>query len=255
MKLRTGQFFCIVVLFVQGLLPNALGQLSPGKPTSTPRAPETQVVVVCTLHQFHEEAPGYSYSDLKDAIERLHPDVLAVELTPTDLAARTTQKIKREYQNAVYPLLLQHNWKAVAMEPEGELSRKLIAMIREAEGSFEGEFPQKSEVAELYSDTLFSYLRAHWHSAADVNSRWTDDAYAVKHAFQEKLYGPREVEAWEGWNQHFLERIMEAARANPGARIVVTVGAEHGYWLREHLRQEQGVKLLDTPTALSSGLK
>lgn len=136
------------------------------------------------------------------------------------------------------------------MEPEGELSRKLIATIREGEGSFEREFPQKAETAELYSDTLFSYLRARWHSAADVNSRWTDDAYAVKHAFQEKLYGSKEVEGWEGWNEHFLDRIMEAAKANPGKRIIVTVGAEHGYWLREHLRQEQGVKLLDTATAL-----
>jgi hypothetical protein len=211
--------------------------------------------VLCTLHQFHEETPGYSYADLKDAIERLHPDILAVELTPTALAARTSQKIKREYQNAVYPLLDAHKWKAVAMEPEGELSSRLIAAIREAETSLAKEFPQKNEVAELYSDTLFSYLRARWHSAADVNSRWTDDSFAVKHAFQEKLYGPKEVEGWEGWNQHFLDRIMEAAKANPGKRIVVTVGAEHGYWLREHLRQQEGVKLVDTAAALQSGGK
>ena len=83
-----------------------------------------------------------------------------------------------------------------------------------------------------------------------MNSVWTDDLFAVKHAFQEKLYGPKEVEGWEGWNQHFLERIMEAVKANPGKRIVVTVGAEHGYWLRGRLRRESGVKLVDTAEVL-----
>ncbi len=254
---RTSWCFCLMLLIAAALAPAAHSQVNVRKASDreAPSAAPTEVVVLCTLHQFHEETPGYSYADLKNAIERLHPDVLAVELTPTDLAGKTTQKIKREYQNAIYPLLEQHKWKAVAMEPEGEVSRKLIAAVREAEGSFAREFPQKDEAAQLYSDTLFSHLRARWHSAADVNSVWTDDSYAVKHAFQEKLYGPKEVEGWEGWNQHFLDRIMEAATANPGKRIVVTVGAEHGYWLREHLRQQPGVKLLDTATALEAGGK
>ncbi len=252
MKNHFYRFFGVMFLVVEALIANAYGQAI-GKTGSGGSTNPTEVAVVCTLHQFHEETPGYSYADLKAAVERLHPDVLAVELTPTDLAAKKPQKIKREYQNAIYPLLESHQWKAVAMEPEGETSRKLIASVREAEASFASEFPQKNEVAELYSDTLFSYLRTRWHSAADVNSRSTDDSYAVKHAFQEKLYGQKEAEGWEGWNQHFLERIMEAAKANPGKRIVVTVGAEHGYWLREHLRQEQGMKLLDTAAVLTMG--
>lgn len=250
---RTSRVFCIMLLIVVSLAPKAYSQINLRKATAAAAAAPTEVVVLCTLHQFHEEVAGYSYADLKAAIERLHPDLLAVELTPTDLAGRVTQKIKREYQNAVYPLLAQHKWEAVPMEPEGELSRKLIAAVREAEASLQREFPQKDEVSQLYSDTLFSFLRAHWRSAADVNSVWTDNSFAVKHAFEEKLYGPKEVEGWEGWNQHFLDRIMEAARANPGKRIVVTVGAEHGYWLREHLRQEQGVKLVEATTMLERG--
>ena len=231
-----------VMMLVQFLGPRAYSQNKTKQPT--------EVVVLCTLHQFHEEVAGYSYADLKREIERLRPDVLAVELTPSDLAARKPQKIKREYQEAVYPLLHAHKWKAVAMEPEGERSQKLIAAIREAETALSRDFPQKEETAQLYSDTLFEYLRTRWHSAADVNSAWTDDLFAVKHAFQEKLYGPKEEEGWEGWNRHFLERILDAAEANPGKRIVVTVGAEHGYWLREHLRREQGMKLIEVAEVL-----
>lgn len=242
MKRRTGRYLWAMMLMAVLCATRANAQVN--------RSEGAEVAVLCTLHQFHEEVPGYSYADLKLAIERLKPDVLVVELTPTDLAEKKPQKIKREYQNAVYPLLEQHKWKAVAMEPEGELSKKLIATIREGESSFDRDFPQKAETAQLYADTLFEYLRSRWHSAADVNSVWTDDLFAVKHAFLEKLYGPKEVEGWEGWNQHFLERIMETVKANPGKRIVVTVGAEHGYWLRGRLRREAGVKLVDTAEAL-----
>lgn len=37
----------------------------------------SEVVVLCALHQMHEQAPFYSYADFSTAIERLHPDILA----------------------------------------------------------------------------------------------------------------------------------------------------------------------------------
>ncbi len=247
MKNRVCRVFWVVLLVV-----GSIGSRSFGQNKASSVQPQAEVVVLSTLHQFHEEVPGYSYQDLKAAIERLHPDVLAVELTPVDLASRRPQKIKREYQNVVFPLLLARKWQAVPLEPEGERSAKLIAAVREAEGSLDRDFPQKSATADLYSDTQMEFLRERWHSATDVNSVWTDGQFAVKHAFLQKLNGPKEAEGWEGWNQYFLERITEAAKANPGKRIVVTVGAEHGYWLREHLRLQPGLKLLDTPKELGA---
>ena len=206
----------------------------------------TEVVVLCTLHQLHEEARSYSYAELGTAIEALQPDVLAVELTQTDLATKVTQKNKREYQNAVYPLLERHKWTAVAMEPEGARRDELLASLRLSEGTLEREAPQKAETFEMYVNSLYEYLLSKWHSAADVNATWTDDLFAVKHTFQSKLYGHKEEEAWEGWNRYFLEGIMAAVKTNPDKRVVVIVGAEHGYWLRAHLRDVHGVKLLDT---------
>jgi hypothetical protein len=192
-----------------------------------------EVVVLCALHQLHEEVAYYTYADLSAEIERLHPDVLAVELTPADLKARTEQKNKREYQNSVYPLLQRHNWTAVALEPEDPRRSELIGLMRGAEESLQQASPQKNEAFETYVDLLFKYLLSAWHSPADVNALWTDHLFAVKHQFQNNLYGTKEEQGWEGWNQHFLAQIVDAAKQNPGKRIVVVVGAEHGYWLRE----------------------
>lgn len=56
---------------------------------------------------------------------------------------------------------------------------------------------------------------------------------------------------WQAWNQHFLDVVARAAAENPSQRIVVLVGAEHGYWLRERLASQPGIRLLDTASLLS----
>lgn len=83
-----------------------------------------------------------------------------------------------------------------------------------------------------------------------MNSTWTDDLFAVKHAYQHRLHGPAEKKGWEGWNSFFLDQIVAAAAANPGKRIVVIVGVEHCYWLRGHLHDSAGIELLDTASLL-----
>jgi len=114
----------------------------------------SEVVVLCALHQLHEQAHFYTYADLSAAIERLHPDVLVVELTPADLKDKVEQKNKREYQNSVYPLLRQHNWATVALEPEGRRRTELIGWLRGAEQELQKTSPQKDEAFDTYNDTL-----------------------------------------------------------------------------------------------------
>lgn len=202
--------------------------------------PPAEVVVLCALHQLHEQTSFYSYADLSAAIERLQPDVLAVELTPADLKNKVEQKNKREYQSRP----------AVALEPEDPRRSELIGSMRQAAEALQKTSPQKGEAFDTYTETLFQYLLSQWHSPADVNASWTDRLFAVKHEFQSAIYGSKEVEGWEGWNGYFLEQIVAAAAQHPSKRIVVIVGAEHAYWLREHLRTRDGIKLLDTAALL-----
>lgn len=232
---KTLILFCTVMLAATGL-------------AATP--PPSEVVVLCTLHQMHEQTVFYSYADLSAAIEKLRPDVLALELSESDLKDRVEQKTKREYQNSVYPLLRRHPWITVAMEPADPRRSELIGLLRQSEESLQKSSPQKDEAFDTYTDTVFKYLLSEWHSAADVNSSWTDRVLAVKHQFQDAVYGPKEAEGWEGWNQNFLQQILGAAGQNPGKRIVVIVGVEHGYWLREHLRGQARVELGDTESLL-----
>jgi uncharacterized circularly permuted ATP-grasp superfamily protein len=59
------------------------------------------------------------------------------------------------------------------------------------------------------------------------------------------LFGDKQRRGWEGWNTHFLETILKAAEENSGKRIIVVVGAEHSYWLRNKLRKQEGIRLVE----------
>ena len=218
------------------------------QPATVP-APAT-VVVLDTLHQMHAQVPAYGNTTLGRTLEKLHPDVLCVELKPDALTARPPEPRKQEYPAVIYPLIDRHHYRVYALEPAAPLYDAILAPYRANAVAFNTRQPAQAEAFGKYSEALYAALRAHWASPAAVNDEVTDTALRAKHALQSALMGPGERAGWEAWNGHFLQVIERAARENPGRRIVVTVGAAHGYWLREHLRGAAGVSVLDTPTVL-----
>ena len=204
-----------------------------------------EVIVLSTLHQLHAETDGYTFEDLSVVIGQLHPDILAVELTATDLESRRDQPAKQEYQRSVFPLLDKHDYDVVPLEPPQPLYDELVSLFRKAQKDLSEQNPVGAESFGLYMDSLYEYLGELWVSPGAVNSRATDILFESKHRFQSALFGPENARAWEGWNQHFLQQILRTANANPDKRILVLVGAEHAYWLRAHLASSE-IILLDT---------
>lgn len=213
-------------------------------------AKPAQVIVLATLHQMHDEIPAYSFEHLSDVIERLAPDVLCIEVRAEDLAARSPQKSKREYPLAIYSLIDKNGYLVYPMEPSEPVFSALVKPYVAANQAFAASSPAQAEAFRDYGDGVYAGLRSYWTGPARVNDAVTDQVMRAKHALQEAMIGRGERAGWQAWNQHFLDVIVRAAAENPGKRIVVTVGAEHGYWLREHLGKSPGVQLLDTAALL-----
>jgi hypothetical protein len=214
--------------------------------------PPAQVIVLDTLHQLHSEVPVYSNSVLSRLIERLKPDVLCIEVKPADVTRRPAEKTKQEYPAVVYPLIDRLHDRVYAMEPGEPEYSDLLKPYREGNRAFDANSPAQSAALGRYSEGVYAGLEAYWTSPARVNDAVTDSVLRAKHDLQEAMIGPTDRQLWEAWNGHFLEVITRAARENPGRRIVVTVGAEHGYWLRAHLAHVPGVQLMDTSLLLQS---
>jgi hypothetical protein len=216
------------------------------------RPPPAQVAVLATLHQLHATTPAYSYDVLGQVIERLQPDVLCVELQPDDLQRRPAEATKQEYARVVYPLIDRHHYRAYAMEPAEPAYSDILTPYIQAGQDFSVREPEQAEAFSRYSDGAYIGLQTYWTSPARVNDAVTDSVLRAKHELQQALVGEGERTGWERWNRQFLGVILQAAKENPGKRIVVLVGAEHGYWLRGHLAQATGVQLLDTAELLQA---
>ena len=216
-------------------------------------ASPAEVIVLSTLHQLHATTPGYGFEALAGIVERLDPDVLCVELQAEDLVARPPEQNKQEYPEAIYPLIDRQHYRVVALEPSEPRFSALLGPYLQATRAFGESAPQERKAFDAYTEGLYAALARYWISPARVNDAVTDSLLRAKHDLQQALIGTGERAGWEAWNTHFLEVIVQTARANPGQRIVVTVGAEHGYWLREHLATEAGITLRDA-AALLAGL-
>ena len=211
-----------------------------------------EVAVLATLHRMHAEVPAYDNAALKRSIERLAPDVLCIEVSPARYAARGPEANKVEYPAVVYPLVDAHRYRVYPMEPAPPRDAEILQPYLAANRAFAEQQPAASKAFQAQTGALYDTLRLYWTSPARVNDAVTDAQMQAKHALQAALVGEGERTGWEAWNGEFLATVARAARDNPGKRIVVLVGAEHGYWLRAALARTPGVHLLDTAALLAA---
>lgn len=212
----------------------------------------TEVAVLSTLHGLHAEVAGYGDAELEQAIRLLAPDVLCLEVSPEALAERRDEAVKVEYPRVVYPMLAREDYATCALEPSREAAQAIIGPYLEANRAFEAASPDARQALSDYSNAMYALLKRHWRDPASVNDATTDAAMQGKHALQEAMIGPGEAAGWAAWNRHFSDRVREAAARHPGRRIVVLVGAEHGYWLRRDLADAPGLVLVDTAVLLAA---
>ena len=216
------------------------------------RTPVTEVAVLSTLHSMHAQVPAYSQEALAASVRKLAPDVLCIEVRPDRFAARAPEPNKVEYPGVIYPLIEAHGYPAYPMEPAEPDYGRILAPYKRAGEVFGEAHPAQAEAFAAHMEAMYALLRTYWTSPARVNDATTDAQMRAKHALQEALVGDGERDGWEAWNHAFLEAIDRAVAANPGKRIVVLAGVEHGYWLRDHFVRRDDVRLLDTAALLSA---
>lgn len=193
------------------------------------------VHIVPTLHQYHAATPGYGFDVLTRVLEELAPDVLVLELTDSALRLRRPQRVKREYQQCVFPYLDRRGIPAVAMEPGEPLYSELVEQGLEAEQLYQSLWPQRYAQYELSVVDAFQRLLRSWDCAAAVDSARTDQALQEKHQRENELFGAKYQDTWDRYNEHFAQTIAATAQGRPGQRVVALAGVEHGYWLRPRL--------------------
>lgn len=233
-----------VLLFIISttLLPPAITQAMTQARTS---AGKTQVFVVGTLYKRHESVPTYDLDVLRKVIRAIKPEVFVLDVTPDELKNEKVWPGKIEYPGAIFPLMHELKVRAYGSEPKEPLFSEISQSAGKAYKEFGQTNPQAFQAMERHGQATYDALKISWKSPAEVNSAVTDTIIAGKKALEEHMVGEAAKSAQQRWDEHHVERILDAVKENPGKRILVLVGIESRYSINNQLRRNSQIDLVE----------
>lgn len=207
-------------------------------------AAKNEVFVVGTLYKRHETVAVYDLQTLRRIILAIKPDVVVLDVTPEELKLEKVHASKIEYPNVIFPLVKSENYRAYAAEPAEPLFGEIVQSVSRGFQAFEKERPEESAAMKQYTASLFETLKFSWKTPADVNGALTDKVLSGKEALRENFVAEYK-NGQRRWNQHTTDAVLRAARENPKKRVLVLLGIDNCYWVRNALRGNRKINLID----------
>lgn len=244
---------CFIAVVFWTLLTPAAAQDAQGR-----RNPNA-VTVFGTIHGTHEDSERYSLQVLERAIRAFGPDYIVTEIPPDRLAeaaagfarhgvvSEPRVSVFPEYTEVVFPLTRELPFRII---PAAAWSQGMAAYRRQQLARIEAD-PTRAKDWKAYRKGLAS-LRA------GVGNRGDDPAFIHSDAYDEitrKAFAPYEKRFADDlgrgdWAQinadHYA--LIEAAlnqHTGEGARVLITFGSSHKYYILDQLRKRDDIKLID----------
>ena len=194
----------------------------------------TPVAVLGTLAEFHEEPIPFDLNAFVRLVARLRPDLLCLDMTPEQWRQRDFGGLPPEYREALLPLAYQTDI--------------VIAPIA-------GEHPPEEPTAPGRRGKTIAILRR-WLATLQRSAQGPDAInQGLRHHVADLLYslsawlaGPATRQKLKDHTDRLTRAVLELARRDPGARILVVVNVRHCHIIRAALRKYpeiQVVKYLD----------
>lgn len=218
-----------------------------------------EVVVLGMIHGGHRESETYGIEQLAEAIRRIDPDYVLVEIPPDRIEAATVEfretgeitearvRVFPEYVDVLFPLTREIDFEIIACaawtRPMADARRAKLIEWRTSrpEDTTESDRAQAEAEARIQAegaddDPLFIHTERY-----DEIVRAGLEPY--DRLFNDDL-GPG---GWENINAAHYALIAEAldAHTGEGKRFLITFGAWHKYWFLEQLRQRDDIVLID----------
>ena len=213
-------------------------------PKST-HADSGELFTLGTLYQRHKTVAAYDLNVLRETILAIKPDVLVLDVTPSELQQQKVFPNKIEYPEVIFPLVRSGKYRVYAAEPPEPMFSELVQPLSQTFESMREKRPEDAAILNRYTDNVYEALKATWHSPADVNSAVTDKVLAGLKTFRAKLLGPVDENTERKWNGHTVSVALRAMKENPGQRVLVLVGIDNCYMIRGELSRNSIANLVD----------
>lgn len=210
-----------------------------------PQAAKPQVFVLGTLYKKHETIASYDLAALSRVIAAIAPDVVVLDVNPTELAERKVFPGKVEYTQVIFPYVDKHGVKAYAGEPPEPMFGEIVAAVIKARDDLKQRNPAGSEAMETYRKATYTALAALWKDAADANGDASEAVIEGLNRYEASMIGPVDVETSRRWDMHAANVTLTAVKENPGKRVLQIAGVENLPLIRATLRKDASVELVD----------
>lgn len=209
-----------------------------------------QVFLIPTLHSLHQSNRAYSYDSLKVCLQRLHPDLVLVEIRDED------SKADSSYLAENYPLEMRSvktwlpkvrvegfDWLGADLEgreiPRGYWRDSSIIKLLQKKLSNDSNVQKQLGDCSIIDSMRFQLLAS--NSLRMIlrgkDHQWVRDYYDC----MEKAFAGTEYAALTRFyrlrNEKMLARLKVLLRQNKGKRVAILTGDDHYPWLYEGLLQ------------------
>jgi hypothetical protein len=212
-------------------------------PATRSEAKSGEVMVLATLYRRHENVSVYDLPTLRRIVLAFRPDVLVLDVTPSELKEGKVHPSKIEYTEVIFPLLKNGGYLAYPAEPPEPMFSEIVDAVRNAINAFELESPAAANAIKQLNTSAYESLKAYWRTPAEVNDSVTDRMLMGKTVLEHQLNGVAKADNGR-WNQHTVSVVQRAVRENPGKRLLVLNGVENCYWIRDALGRDSNIKLV-----------
>lgn len=189
----------------------------------------TRVAVLGTLAEFHHEPIPYDMSALVDLVAEINPDLLCLDITPEQWHKQSFGNLPPEYQEALLPLAHQTDIVVAPIgggqalpKPQADGWRgKAIKRLRNWIATLQRTASGPDAINQGWRHHLANYLYAaiRWFSVGEVEK------------------------ATREHTDHLTHAVLQVARRDPDARVLVVVNVQYCHIIRGRLRTYDDVEV------------
>lgn len=189
----------------------------------------TRVGVLGTLAEFHREPIPYDLAALLDLVTNIDPDLLCLDMTQEQWKAQAFDDLPPEYQEALLPLAHQTDIVVAPIAggqsppiPEGSGWRGTgIRWLRNRIATIQRTAPGPDAINQGWRHHLANYLydATRWLSTNEVES-----------AVREHM-------------DQLTQAVLQVARRDPGARVLVVLNVQYCHIIRGRLRHHDDIEV------------
>jgi hypothetical protein len=204
-----------------------------------------ELFVLATLYTRHKNVAIYDLLALRKIILAIAPEVLVLDVTPSELKEWKVWPGKVEYTEVVFPLVREGQYRLYPAEPAEPMFSEIVNATSEALGKFKAANPDAAVALKQFEIGAYEALKVSWQTPADVNSQITDRVLLGKTTLELRLMGSVREDGHRRWNEHTVEVTRRAVQENPGKRVLVLAGIENCYSIREALGRDPKLQLIN----------